>query len=565
MESYMLVLYVTLQQEEEIRHLFYKRGWKFMKEEAEVSIRQDGSQENLLHSDKIVTNEGENHVYLELSCLSGHNAKSSSNADTSFKRLSDSVQLNTVVNEVQDTDSITGLQDGYTVNNIQGTDSVTSLQDCCIVNDVRATSSLTGLQEGCIVNDVQYSDSVTNLQDGCIVNDEDQNSFSACLEDDRLLTQDSNVENDFQDSTSNSDGVSAKISYKDENATENTSVVENHTFVTEDNVKKNKHAETFGEQEQNSREQLKNLISAGKLLSIENKKELRNGQTSVREKIKTSLKGTGYPVKSSKKKTIFCSDCKSTFHYQKSYDNHKSRNNGQCVFQCQYCDKVFLHKKSRYDIHIRSAHSKERPFKCDVCQKGYVTSDKLKIHKRVHTGEKPCVCEECGKMFYSKGELSTHRNYHHVSKEGRADLKCDMCNMTFCNSRYLVYHKNVVHSTRRDFHCQTCFKSYKTSYSLNRHLKYIHSELKKFKCDTCDKSFKTPGSLRKHKERHTGKRTYFCRECGKGFYEKVKLEQHFRTHTGEKPHQCHLCDYRCAVPGNLKKHMKTHSRELSNR
>ena len=136
--------------------------------------------------------------------------------------------------------------------------------------------------------------------------------------------------------------------------------------------------------EQNS---VDHLISRGKLLSIENRTRLKKERKTLRPKKKLRNSNANRCKITSKKKPVFCSDCQVTFTSQKRYDRHKERNGGQCVFACEFCDKVFLYRKSRYDLHVRSAHSKERPYKCDVCQKGYLTSDKLKIHKRVHTGK----------------------------------------------------------------------------------------------------------------------------------------------------------------------------------
>lgn len=276
---------------------------------------------------------------------------------------------------------------------------------------------------------------------------------------------------------------------------------------------------------------------------------------------------TKYKKKSKKQKgerdteKVFCSDCNKTYSSRKNYEIHLQKNNGKCYFECEYCSKVFYYKKSKLDVHIRSAHTKERPYVCEVCGKGYVTPDKLRIHVRVHTGEKPCVCDQCGKAFYSLGQLSIHKNYHHIWKQEPHMFKCEECHSGFSSKNYLKYHMKVIHCKTRDYLCTKCPKRFKSTDGLKYHLKFTHAERSAYKCDKCDKTFKAPAGLRRHKMTHLSiiPKRFVCTVCEKAFIEKEKLKMHMNVHTGEKPYKCNMCDFRCAFSGNLSKHKRTHT------
>lgn len=54
------------------------------------------------------------------------------------------------------------------------------------------------------------------------------------------------------------------------------------------------------------------------------------------------------------------------------------------------------------------SHSKERPHKCTVCERGFKTLTSLQNHVNTHTGTKPYQCRSCPSAFTTSGLQSYH-------------------------------------------------------------------------------------------------------------------------------------------------------------
>ncbi|KAL3863259.1 hypothetical protein ACJMK2_005024 [Sinanodonta woodiana] len=261
--------------------------------------------------------------------------------------------------------------------------------------------------------------------------------------------------------------------------------------------------------------------------------------------------------KLSKKGKYDCSECERTFMFLSKYQNHKR--DGKCKFDCSFCGKTFTSRNwSTYQAHLRW-HKNERPFRCNQCDKSYKFVTNLNDHKRTHSGERPFICDFCGSSFTKSLLMRAHIKRKHLEQKC---LHCDKCNSLFSNEADLKQHLKYTHSTARPFECHICHKTYKTKPTLNIHL-LTHNEERGFTCDICDKSFKLRGTLRCHMIRHKKQYSVYCDICGKGCYDNKKLKEHKRTHSGEKPFACSVCNYRCAIAGNLKKHMKVHEKDAS--
>lgn len=121
-----------------------------------------------------------------------------------------------------------------------------------------------------------------------------------------------------------------------------------------------------------------------------------------------------------------CGTCSESFHRSDVLRHHilREHKNGERPYKCDMCDKGFL-QNCDLKVHKRR-HLGERPFACDICNKTYVTSTSLYEHRRTHTGQRPYVCNICHRGFVSMTGLSHHTNIHNKSVNIKSNLEDDI-------------------------------------------------------------------------------------------------------------------------------------------
>ncbi|ADM11212.1 zinc finger domain-containing protein [Encephalitozoon intestinalis ATCC 50506] len=169
------------------------------------------------------------------------------------------------------------------------------------------------------------------------------------------------------------------------------------------------------------------------------------------------------------------------------------------IFHCCFegCGKSFS-RKSKLNDHFNS-HTKNRPYKCDMCEKSYMKNGHLSVHKKKHFPPE-LKCERCGYMCHTKDRLQRHQ-------KTCLKYRCTICGKEYKKKSWFdvhteSHHVKVFNGRRKKHICEYCKFEFSKKGNLLAHIRSSHLLIKPFKC-SCGKEYAYNASLDKHRKRCT--------------------------------------------------------------
>lgn len=211
-------------------------------------------------------------------------------------------------------------------------------------------------------------------------------------------------------------------------------------------------------------------------------------QSNLKTHIKTKH-GTDLPFK--------CEHCPQAFMDEKELQQHLELFQGHKTHQCPHCDHKSTNS-SDLKRHIISVHTKDFPHKCEVCEKGFHRPSELKKHSETHKGKKIHQCRHCEFKTSDPFVLSGHILSVHTKD---LPFKCKRCKRGFRQQMELKKHMKT-HSGRKVYQCQYCEYSTTDASGFKRHVISIHTKDYPHRCEYCKKGFRRPSEKNQHIMRH---------------------------------------------------------------
>ncbi|XP_055381744.1 zinc finger protein 287-like [Condylostylus longicornis] len=243
-----------------------------------------------------------------------------------------------------------------------------------------------------------------------------------------------------------------------------------------------------------------------------------------------------------------------------------SHDHSRYKYKCNICQKLFVSDIS-LSLHSRNYHKELKPFKCEHenCNKSFVDEKSLKVHLRYHY-ERPYKCPMCPKEFVYNSKLKVHISNHskNISKnvKSNSSIKEELNHDNETTENSLMNTNSEVHISDNAKTEEFNAKRFKQAQKIKVKKKISRSkEGEKVVCEVCGKSI-TKHKLYYHLKVHDDSRYSFqCDICKKMFISQKSLRNHIKIiHTKELEFKCSWkdCDKKFVDQSSLKAHINRH-------
>ncbi|XP_069493387.1 zinc finger X-chromosomal protein isoform X2 [Ambystoma mexicanum] len=209
---------------------------------------------------------------------------------------------------------------------------------------------------------------------------------------------------------------------------------------------------------------------------------------------------THVKTRHSKELPFKCDICFQTFSDTKDMEDHILVHQDSKLHPCLHCDHKSANT-SDLKRHIISVHTKDYPHNCEMCDKGFHRPSELKKHMSAHKGKKMHQCRHCDFKIADPFVLSRHILSVHTKE---IPFRCKKCRKGFKHQHELKKHMKI-HTGRKVYQCDHCEYSTTDASGFKRHVISIHTKDYPHRCDYCKKGFRRPSEKNQHIIRHHNK------------------------------------------------------------